>query len=193
MTKFLSSSDAEWDKILPFACYCFNLTPTADDLESPCFLIHGRDPLEGHAGLLGSGNIMYMGNDKGLILFAELCKLWLSHTKSLQENRLLKTETLEQNKHFKSHNFKVGQLIAVNNHLRNTFKTRFVSDYRILKVINECTLLIESPDVKTRNININDAKPVSAITPMDNALQEFRQSMLKKEHTHPYALHSSSM
>ena len=32
LTKFLSSSDAEWDKILPFACYCFNTTPTADDL-----------------------------------------------------------------------------------------------------------------------------------------------------------------
>ena len=70
LTKFLSSSDAEWDKVLPFACYCFNLTPTADDLESPFFLIHGRDPLEGCTGLLGSGNIRYMGNDKGLILFA---------------------------------------------------------------------------------------------------------------------------
>ena len=35
LTKFLSSADAEWDKIFPFACYCFNTTPTADDLESP--------------------------------------------------------------------------------------------------------------------------------------------------------------
>ena len=35
LTKFLSSADAEWDKILPFACYCFNTTPRADDLESP--------------------------------------------------------------------------------------------------------------------------------------------------------------
>ena len=162
-------------KILLFACYCFNLTPTADDLESPFCLIHGRDPLEGHAGLLGSGNIRYMGNDKGLILFAELHKLWLSRAKSLQENRLLKSETLECNKHFKSHNFKVGQLIAVKNHLRNMFGTRFISDYRILKIINEHTLLIESPDGKTRKININDANPVSAITAADNALQEFRQ------------------
>ena len=174
LTKFLSSSDAKWNKILPFACYCFNLTPTADDLESHFFSIHGRDPLEGCAGLLGSGNIRYMGDDKGLILFAELHILWLSHTKSLQENRLLKTETVERNKHFKSHDFKLGQLIAVKNHLRNTFETRFISDYRILKIINECTLLIESPDRKTRKININDAKLVSAITAADNALQEFR-------------------
>ena len=47
-----------------------------------------------------------------------------AHAKSLQENRLLKTETLEQNKHFKSHQFKVGQLIEVKNHLRNMFDTR---------------------------------------------------------------------
>ena len=83
-----------------------------------------------------------MGNDKGLNLFAELCKLWLSHAKSFQENRLLRTEALEHNKHFKSHEFKVGQLVAVKNHLRNKFDTSFISDYRIVKVINKCTLLI---------------------------------------------------
>ena len=42
LTEFLSSSDAEWDRILPFACYYFNSTHTADDLESLFFLIHGR-------------------------------------------------------------------------------------------------------------------------------------------------------
>ena len=110
----------------------------------------------------------------------------VAHAKSLQENRLLKTETVERNKNFKSHNFKVGQLIAVKNHLRNTFETKFVSDYRILKIVNECTLLIESHDGKTHLININDAKPVSPLTATDNALQEFKQSMQRKEHTHLY-------
>ena len=87
-------------------------------MESPFFLIHGRDPLEGHAGMFGSGDIRYMGEDKGLILLAKLRKLWLTHAKSLQENGLLETDALEHNKHFKSHEFKVGQLIAVKNHLK---------------------------------------------------------------------------
>ena len=113
LTKFLSSLDAEWDKVLPFASYCFNSTPTSDDLESPFFLIHGRDPLEGHAGLVCSGDTRYMGNEKGLILFAKLRKLWSTHAKNLQENRLLKTDMLECNKNFKSYHFKVGQLTAV--------------------------------------------------------------------------------
>ena len=124
------------------------MTPTADDLVSPFFLIYGRDPLEGHTRLLGPGSIKYLGDNKGLILFAELCKLWSAHTKSLQENRLLKTEKVKKNKNFKVHNFKVGQLIAVKNHLRNTFEPKFVSDYRILKIVNKCTLLIKSPTSK---------------------------------------------
>ena len=188
LTRFLSSSDTEWDRILPFACSCFNTTPKAEDLESPFFLIHRRDPLEGHTRLLGSGNIRYLGDDKGLILFTKLRKLWSAHTKSLQANRLLKTKKVERNKDFKSYNFKVGQLVAVKNHLRNTFETKFVSDYRILKIVNECTLLIKSPDGKTHQININDAKPVSALTATDNALQEFKQSVQRKEQTHQYTL-----
>ena len=40
LTMFLSSTDAEWDRILPFTCYCFNTSPTANDLESLFFLVH---------------------------------------------------------------------------------------------------------------------------------------------------------
>ena len=194
LTKFLSSLDVKWDKVLPFVYYCFNLTPTSDDLESLFFLIHhGRDPLEGCTGLFCSGDASYMGNGKGLILFSELRKLWSTHAKNLQENRLLKTDTLECNKNFKSHHFKVGQLITVKNHLKGMFDPKFISDYRILDIISECTLLIQSPDGKTRKITINDAKPVSAISAADNTLQDFKQSMLRKGSTHPYNLCSSSM
>ena len=85
LTKFLSSSDAKWDKVLPFACYCFNSTPTSHDLESPFFLILGRDPLEGHTELFCSGDARYMGDEKGLILFAELRKLWSTHAKGCKK------------------------------------------------------------------------------------------------------------
>ena len=175
LTKFLSSLDAEWDTVLPFACYCFNSTPTSDDLESPFFLIHGRNPLEGCTGLFCSGDTRYISDEKGLILFTELRKLWSTHTKNLQENRLLKTDTLEHNKNFKSHHSKVGQLIAVKNHLKGAFNPNFISDYRVLDIINECTLLIKSSSGKTRKINVNDAKPVSAILATDSTLQDFKQ------------------
>ena len=65
-------------------------------------------------------------------------------------------------------------------------------DYRVLKIVNECTLLVESPDGKTRQININDAKQAPATDTTDNALQDFKQSTMRKDHTHPYMLQSSS-
>ena len=96
LTKFLSSTDAEWDKILPFTCYCFNTTPTADNLESPFFFVNGRDPLEDCTRLLGKSDVRYLGDDKVFLLFTEICKLWLVHTKALQENRQLKSDKVEK-------------------------------------------------------------------------------------------------
>ena len=70
-------------------------------------------PWKGAQGLFCTDDTRYMGNEKGLILFAELRKLHSTHAKNLQENRLLKSDTLECNKNFKSHDFRVGQLITV--------------------------------------------------------------------------------
>ena len=73
------------------------------------------------------------------------------------------------------------------------FDPKFISDNRILNIINELTLLIQSPDGKTRKININDTKPVSAISAADTVLQDFKQSMLGRECTHPPQLIQLSM
>ena len=51
------------------------------------FLAHRRDSLEGCTRLLGKGSIQYLGDNKGLILFTEIRKLWSAHPKALQESR----------------------------------------------------------------------------------------------------------
>ena len=43
----MHGSQFEWDDALPLATYYYNIVPSADDLESPFYLVHGRDPLEG--------------------------------------------------------------------------------------------------------------------------------------------------
>ena len=112
---------------------------------------------------------------------------------TLQENRQLRTDRVERNKNFKAHDFKIGQLIVVKNHLRNAFKSKFIADYRVLEIVNDCTLIIQSPDGQTRQININDAKPISARAATDIVLQDFKQAAMRKEHTHQYQLRSSTM
>ena len=48
------------------------------------------------------------------------------------------------------------------------------------------------PRWQTRQININDAKPASSTATTNNALKDFTQSAMRKDHTHPYMLQSSS-
>ena len=47
MAKFMYDSQLHWDDALPLATYCYNIAPSADDLKSPFYLVHGRDPLKG--------------------------------------------------------------------------------------------------------------------------------------------------
>ena len=47
IAKFTYDSQLECDDALPLATYCHNIAPSADELESPFYLLHGRDPLEG--------------------------------------------------------------------------------------------------------------------------------------------------
>ena len=192
LPKFLSSWDAEWDENLSFDCYCFNTTPPIWWSGESIFLVHGRDPLEGYTGLLGKHDIRYLGDDKGLILFTEIHKLCLAHTKALQENRQLRTDRVKRNKNFMAHHFKIGQPIVVKNHLRNTFKSKFIADYTVLEIANDCTLIVQSPDGKTRWININDTKPILARAGIDTALQDFEQAAMKNDYTHQYQLRTST-
>ena len=47
LTKFLESSDLKWDKLLPFACYCYNIFPGNNGTEPPFFFMFGHEPAEG--------------------------------------------------------------------------------------------------------------------------------------------------
>ena len=47
MAKFMHGSQLEWDDALPPVTYCHNIAPSVDDCESPFYLVHDRDPLEG--------------------------------------------------------------------------------------------------------------------------------------------------
>ena len=47
IAKFIYGNSLEWDDALPLATYCYNVAPSVEDLESPYYLVHGCDPLEG--------------------------------------------------------------------------------------------------------------------------------------------------
>ena len=87
VAKFIYSSSLKWDDVLPLATYCYNVAPSVDDLESPYYLIHGHDPLEGRLSNI-KNYCRYMGNQPRRLAVQELQKLWKFHAKLLAENRM---------------------------------------------------------------------------------------------------------
>ena len=61
IAKLTYSSQVKWDDALPLATNCYNVTPSVDDLQSPYYLVHGQDPLEGRLSNL-QNYCRYMGN-----------------------------------------------------------------------------------------------------------------------------------
>ena len=47
ITKFLGSSDLEWNELLPFTCYYYIIFPSTNNTKYPFFLMFGWDPAEG--------------------------------------------------------------------------------------------------------------------------------------------------
>ena len=84
--KFMHGSQLKWDDALPLTTYYYNTAPSVDDLESPFYLVHGRDPLEGR--LINLQNYCrYVGDQPGQLAVWELRKMWKLHAKVLEENR----------------------------------------------------------------------------------------------------------
>ena len=69
----MHGSQLKWDDALPLANYCYNITPSIDNLESPFYLVHGRDLLEGRLSNL-QDYCRYVGDQPGQLVVQELRK-----------------------------------------------------------------------------------------------------------------------
>ena len=64
IAKFLHNINLEWDDIIPIATYVYNISPMANGLESPFYLVFGRDPMEGRLTHI-LGYCRYVGEQPG--------------------------------------------------------------------------------------------------------------------------------
>ena len=51
---------------------------------------------------------------------------------------------------------KIGQPVMVKNHACHTFDPKYLLDYKVLKILNDSTLLLITPNGKEGKTNIND-------------------------------------
>ena len=76
----------------------------------------------------------------------------------------------------------------VKHHARHTLEAKYLSDYRVLHQVNECTLLLLVPDDKERNTNICDVKPCTMADLIESTWDSFMLSVCNNPPKMPYNL-----
>ena len=169
IAKLMHNSTLEWDDDLPLAVYCFNVVPQVNDLESTFYLVHGRDLLEGRLGHLK--NYCRDVEQPGRLTVQELRNMWKTHAKLLWELRQSEPET--EKKYNSTRDLKEGQLVLMKDHNVRTFQPKDVTDYRVIKIINENTVIVRSPGGREIKCNIHHIKPISPTKTFTSTFEEF--------------------
>ena len=109
IAKFLHNTNLEWDDVIPIATYVYNISLTADGLESPFYLVFGRDPLEGRLTHI-QGYCRYVGEQQDRQMVQELQKLWKVHAETLHDIQTKKDleEGDDSTKYDKATDLKIG-------------------------------------------------------------------------------------
>ena len=104
VSKFLHNSTLKWNDILPIMAYIYNIAPSVNDLESPFFLVFGRDPLKGRLSHL-QNYCRYLGMEPGQLAVDKLKCMWKLHAELLCDPRQSK-DPEEKRKFNKASNLK---------------------------------------------------------------------------------------
>ena len=107
--------------------------------------------------------------------------MWKIHAKLHQESRQSEPETEE--KYNSTRDLKEEQLVLMKNHNVRAFQPKYVTDYRVIIIINENTLIVPSPDSRERKCNIHHIKPISPTEAFTRTFEEFPKC-IKGENTH---------
>ena len=169
----------EWDDILSIAAYIYSIAPTVNDLELPFFLVFGRDPLEGRLSHL-QNYCRYLKTKLGQLAVDKLKSMWKLHVELLHDSRETK-DPVEERKFDKASYLKLGQLILIKNHTASTFQPNYLADHKVVKIINDSTFIISSPDRKEKKCNIHHVKPISPTTTFTSAFEEYQKVSQKRE------------
>ena len=78
----------------------------------------------------------------------------------------------------------IGQLVLIKNHTASTFQLKYLADHRIIKIVNDSTVIVASPDGREKKCNIHHVKAISPTTALTSAFEEFQKSISKEGQKH---------
>ena len=119
----------EWDDIVPLAYAAYNFMPNEHSMESPFFLMFGRDPILPLNTLL-EPKVRYLGNDINILSLEAMKNMFeiaATNLKLAQERGDAKDKPL-------CNKIQPGDTVLVQNHVRGPFDLKFVGDYRVVSL-----------------------------------------------------------
>ena len=175
--KFLHNTDLEWDDIIPIATYIYNISPTADGLESPFYLVFGQDPIAGRLAHI-QGYCGYVKEQPGRQMVQELQKLWEIHVETLHDIRTQSDpgEGDDDVKYDKATDLKIGQLVLSKNNTGMVFDPKYIADHRVICIVNESVVILRTLDGKEKRCNIHNLKLVNTSQAFTLAFRDFQES-----------------
>ena len=177
IAKFLHNTNLEWDDIIPIATYEYNISLTANGLESPFYLVFGRDPMEGRLTHI-QGYCRYVREQPGRQMVQELQKLWKIHAETLHDIRTKNNpeEGDDDTKYDKATDLKIGQLVLIKNNTGTAFDPKDLADHRIVWIVNESIVILQTPDGKEKRCNIYNVKPINTSQAFTLAFRDVQES-----------------
>jgi hypothetical protein len=172
LRKWISTSNIDWTCLAPIAAYVFNTCPSSQGLESPFFLMYGRDPTVASAKLF-LPQLRYMGDNEGVLMLREMNRLWRTHASELLESRLKRqTAAATIDPTDENITFKEGQHVLVKNYTATGLDSKFVGDHRIKLMKSDRMAVVTDPVGKEKLVNIAYLKPASATAALEHAKME---------------------
>ena len=154
------------------------ISPTANGLESPFYLVFRRDPLEGRLTHI-QGYCRYDGEQPGRQMVQELQKLWKVHAETLHDIWTQKDpeEGDDDIKCDKATDLKIGQLVLIKNNTGIAFDPKYLADHRVVWIVNESVVILQTPESKEKRCNIHNLKPINTSQAFTLAFKDFQESV----------------
>ena len=164
-------NNMEWDKFTDLATAAYNFIPNVSSKESPFFLMFGRDPCMPLNKLLSQA-MRYLGTDEGIPDLEALQNL-LQMTRTQIEYAAMKRN--QSFKPVKLHDFKVGDLVLVRNHMSKAFQEKYQDSYKVVKLLGKNQLEVKDQNNCVRQVHITDVKKTAMPEVLVKNIPDYRQ------------------
>ena len=161
----------EWDEFTDLATAAYNFMPNVWSKESPFFLMFGRDPYMPLNKLLSQAT-RYLGTDEGIPNLEALQNLLQMTTTQIEYAATKRNQSF---KPVKPHNFKVGDLVLVRNHMSKAFQEKYQDSYRVVRLLGKNQLKVKDQNNHIRQVHITDVKKTTMPEVLVKSIPDYKQ------------------